>query len=37
MPTLAADVPPPTIVICREHKPEGSHEWWSWRQIDGRA
>ena len=37
MPTLAADMSPPGIVECMPHKPHGAHEYWSWRQIDGRA
>jgi hypothetical protein len=37
MPALAADLHPPAIVCCQPRKPAAAREWWSFREIDGRA
>jgi hypothetical protein len=35
MPALAADMP--AIVCCQPHKPAERREWWSFREVDGKA
>jgi hypothetical protein len=34
---IAADMPPPAIIFCREHKPVGAREYWSWRLIENKS
>jgi hypothetical protein len=34
---LAADISPPGIIECEPQKPLSAHEYWSWRQVNGRT
>ena len=37
MPVLAAEMSPPAIVCCQPRKPAEARDWWSFREIAGKA